>query len=185
MASDLWTKSDAVLSPCRLYRYTLTRVWEPALPVTCWVMLNPSTADAGTDDPTIRRCVNFSHGWGHGGIVVVNLYALRATDPRELLKVADPVGPENDQAIEDACAGNFTVVAWGAKAKRDRVKRVKGLLFDTALDVGCLGLTKEGHPRHPLYVPAAQALQKFSCSWKGGDSLRPGAKSGRTASPRN
>lgn len=83
----------AVLSPCGRYRYELTRRWAPG-PLVGWVMLNPSRADAHTDDPTVRRCVGFAHRWGYGGLIIRNLYALRATDPAALADHLDPVGPD-------------------------------------------------------------------------------------------
>ena len=96
------------------YRYLLWRYWGEAKRLV-WVLLNPSTADARQDDPTIRRCVGFAKGWGYDGIQVVNLFAYRATDPRELKAVVDPVGPRNDEFIERAARGHeMVVVAWGA-----------------------------------------------------------------------
>lgn len=157
-------KKSAVISPCQTYRYRLDRVWDDRLPVLAFIMLNPSTADAKVDDPTIRRCLGFAKRDGYGGIVVVNLFALRATNPLELLAADDPVGPENDQAIVDAVAGNFTLAAWGAsvpKKLRSRVGVVRDLLSSNALDLNCLGVTGEGHPRHPLFVPASTAVEKF------------------------
>lgn len=140
------------------YRYRLNRTWDESRPPVCWVMLNPSTADAETDDPTIRRCMGFARDWGHGGIVVVNLFAWRATDPRKLCMAGDPVGPENDRHIIDACAGELVVVAWGTNAPAARASEVLRLIKDNALMIRHLGKTKGGHPRHPLYVPATQPL---------------------------
>lgn len=90
--ASLFVESDARLSPCGLYRYTLTRTWDATKPRACWIGLNPSTADASEDDPTIRRMCGFADAWKCGGIIVVNLFALRATDPKELRRVKDPVG---------------------------------------------------------------------------------------------
>lgn len=89
--------TTAGISECGTYRYWLCREWSPGLDSLVWLMLNPSTADATQDDPTIRRCMGFARRWGYGGITVVNLYAYRATNPRDLLTAADPVGPENDR----------------------------------------------------------------------------------------
>ena len=105
--------SWAAFNEARTHRYLLARSWQPGLPVMTWIMLNPSTADAFADDPTIRRCVSFARREGCGGIVVTNLFALRATDPRELRLHSDPVGACNDQVI-DAHACGTVVVAWGA-----------------------------------------------------------------------
>jgi hypothetical protein len=126
-------------------------------------MLNPSTADADQDDPTIRRCVGFSKTWGFGHLAVVNLWALRATDPSELLMHAEPSGPHNWAYIESEVGrAALIVAAWGAHA----VKVPGGLFRGQTLEavarrldrpVVCLGLTKKGHPRHPLYVRSDQS----------------------------
>lgn len=158
---DLFGNPDGVaraadLSSCGRYRYSLSRVWDTSQRLVCWVMLNPSTADAEQDDPTICRCTAFAKAWGAGGIHVVNLFALRATDPDELRRAADPVGPENDGHIFRAAYGRGVVVAWGVHGgllKRDQA--VLRLLVSVARanqPVACLGLTRQGHPRYPLYV---------------------------------
>jgi len=166
----LFDMSDAVLSTCGKYRYQLTRQWEMRLGTVVFVMLNPSTADANVNDPTIRRCINFARSWGFGGIKVVNLFAWRATKPAELQTVVDPVGPDNNryllEAFEQAPA---TVVAWGANAPSSRAREVIGLLQAADIVPQCLGSTQVGHPRHPLYVPHAKQLEDFtlpeSLSW--------------------
>lgn len=152
--------ASAVLSQDGVYRYLLTRTWAEG-PALAFVMLNPSTADATADDPTIRRCIGFAKREGFGGLTVVNLYALRATDPRELRRAIDPVGPDNDghlrrvtweSQLDDAPA----VVAWGAHAAPDRVAAFVRLATGTRLV--CLGTTQAGAPRHPLYIAGAQPL---------------------------
>jgi hypothetical protein len=118
-------------------------------------MLNPSTADAEKDDPTIRKVVGFSKRWGAGGLVVVNLFAYRSTDPKKLLKHYDPVGPGNDAAIERWSKGRRVIAAWGANARviGERDQWVQDMaLFDVPL-VECLKLSSDGYPWHPLYVP--------------------------------
>lgn len=125
-------------------------------------MLNPSTADATTDDPTIRRVIRFSTDWGFGRLIVVNLYAQRATKPKHLAIADlyfDVIGPENNRTIIDAALhSEMVVVAWGAGGGlkiHDRAKHVYDELRDfTGEDVHCLGTTKAGEPRHPLYVAA-------------------------------
>src|SRR5215469_5352787 len=122
---------DAVVSADGLYRYELFRRWADG-PIATWVMLNPSTADAKTDDPTIRRVMGFSTGFGCGACVVVNLYAWRATEPAELWKAADPVGPSNAHyLIEAARRAKLTdaplIAAWGAHARPERVADVLDL----------------------------------------------------------
>lgn len=142
----------AVLSHCRRYRYTLWRRWADGQ-ACMFVGLNPSTADAELDDPTIRRCVAYSRAWGFGGLVMTNLFAWRATDPRDMMAAADPVGEDNDywlQAASIECG--LTVAAWGAGgAYLGRGVDVRRMLRSPHY----LRLTKDGHPGHPLYLPAS------------------------------
>lgn len=149
--------SSATISECGTYRYTLTREWGEGRDGVLWIMLNPSTADAEQDDPTIRRCIAFSKAWGASRLEVVNLYAYRATDPRELLKAADPIGPDNDREIEQAILrATWIVAAWGTKGgeRGGQIRRwLRERWYRTPFT---LGLTKDGHPRHPLYVPSSQ-----------------------------
>lgn len=149
------TEKTALISDCGRYRYTLGRSWESADAKLCvFVMLNPSTADASEDDPTIRRCIGFAQDWGYGRLLVVNLYAYRATDPKQLWKVVDPVGPDNDDALTEAMeAADFVVLAWGSHgAKNGRGQRVEDLARTHAGSVATLGRTKAGEPKHPLYL---------------------------------
>lgn len=153
---------DAVISDCSQYRYRLTRQWgDRSNPVACvFIMLNPSTADAAKDDPTIRRCISFAKREGCNLLEVVNLFAWRATDPGELPSVGDPVGPDNDfylrQPYDDK--PKVVVAAWGAcPFAKDRAEYVLWKLL-AGIDVMCLGTTKAGHPRHPLYVKNDQPL---------------------------
>lgn len=156
-------KSSAVLSECGVYRYRLTRVWDADAPQACFVMLNPSTADATHDDPTIRRCLGFARSWRCGGIEVVNLFAFRATDPEALLDAADPIGPGNGDHIHEAAVRCRPVVAaWGAHAKaRGRANYVAHGLRQAGVVLKCLGVTKDGFPRHPLYVNATAELADY------------------------
>lgn len=155
----------AVLSDCERYRYLLTRDWDDSKPTAVFVMLNPSTADAFTDDPTIRRCLRYARDWGCGGLMVANLYAWRATQPTDLWTTDDPVGPENDAhlyAVAKAAAdsGGALVAAWGANARADRIAAVlklPGMDRLTALDV-----TKAGQPKHPLYLKAELTPQPWT-----------------------
>jgi hypothetical protein len=134
------------------YRYSLTRVWDPALATITFVLLNPSTADAVQLDPTLRRCVGFAEREGCGGMVILNLYAFRTKDPKVMMAATDPVGPDNDRMLADVTG---TVVAgWGTNAGPARVARALRLLPR----LNALGVTKDGHPRHPLYVPADAPL---------------------------
>lgn len=136
------------------YRYSLWREWHPTKPRVAFCMLNPSTADEELNDNTIRRCIGFAQSWGYGGLRVVNLFALRSTDPAGLKLVADPVGPDNDQAILDAARDcEFVVAAWGFHgAYKGRGEQVRKLL--PAASVRALAFTDDGFPRHPLYLKA-------------------------------
>lgn len=154
--------SSAVISACGRYRYRLERRWGPG--TSCvFVMLNPSTADARTDDATIRKCRGFTQRWGHDAFTVINLYAFRARDPKRMLAAADPVGPENDRHIIEAIREPARMVlAWGANAQRVRVERVIHLLrHHCRLPRQCLGLTKGGEPWHPLMVPYETPLMEY------------------------
>jgi len=154
----------AVISPCGTYRYELRRRWNDDEPLLPFVMLNPSTADATLDDPTIRRCVGFARREKMGGIVVVNLFAFRATEPDKLKTAAHPYGPENGAhlaavALEAAARDVPVVCAWGAWPRATATaNRVVGVLHEHGARLVCLGKTAAGRPRHPLYVRADEPL---------------------------
>jgi hypothetical protein len=157
---------SAVLSGDGLYRYLLSRRWGKGIEGVLWVMLNPSTADGMFDDPTIRRCVNFSKGWGYSHLSVVNLYGLRVTQPKHLADHPDPVGRDNDWMITDVLLdGSLSTVmaAWGGTVgpNPDRRARVLDIVKVSQLPVRCLGYTHSGEPRHPLYVRSAQEQRWF------------------------
>ncbi|MFT3819806.1 MAG: DUF1643 domain-containing protein [Rubrivivax sp.] len=140
----------AYISECGRYRYSLWRQWGPGDQVM-FVGLNPSTADATLDDPTVRRCIGFARAWGYGGLVLTNLFAWRATSPRDMMAADDPVGPDNDRVLRSAYAkAALTVATWGAfgshGGRHDAVREMLPRLH-------CLRLTKGGHPGHPLYLP--------------------------------
>ncbi len=144
--------ASAVLSPCRTWRYSLTRTVTDRADLggprsVTFVGLNPSTADETVDDPTIRRCVGFARRFGYGSLAVANLFSLRATNPRALYTHTDPVGPETDATIRALVHGAGVVVAaWGAHgALHDRGAAVARLVAETAT-LWCLGATVEGHP---------------------------------------
>jgi hypothetical protein len=153
----------AAISPCGRYRYRLTRGDGNRL---CFVMLNPSTADANINDPTIRRCRSFARREGYAGIEVLNLFALRATDPAQLIGHGDPTGPENVAYLEQASLvhGNGIIVcAWGAHraATPDKVNTTIYWLRRCGARLVCLGKTKSGAPRHPLYVHGDTPFEDF------------------------
>lgn len=151
MAFDLLTESGAVISPCALYRYRLWRQWADG-PTCVFVMLNPSTADADHDDPTIRRCIGFARREGCGRLEVVNLFAFRATSPAAMKAASDPVGPDNDFRIREATnrPSPLVIAAWGSHGNfRGRSAEV---LARFGGDWACLGRTSAGEPKHPLYI---------------------------------
>jgi len=148
----------AILSLCGKYRYTLTRRWGDAEGGVTWIMLNPSTADAETDDPTIRRCMVFTQRLGFDALVVVNIFAYRATDPREIVELGggeESQGPENGMYIHWACRqGKLLIAAWGSLREplRGAARIISKVVRGEGLALKCLGKTKDGQPRHPLYV---------------------------------
>ena len=155
-----WT-GTAGFDRTRIYRYSLTRTWAADGPRACFVLLNPSTADAHKNDPTIRRCQGYAVAWGAASLEIVNIFALRSTDPAGLRRVEDPIGPRNNGAIRRAIARADTVVAaWGNHGSYlDRSTTVRRLLRDTPAQ--CLGLTASGEPKHPLYLKSDAGLLAF------------------------
>lgn len=165
-------RAGAVVSDCGRYRYCLTRRWVPGRDVTAetrplvLVMLNPSTANATEDDPTIRKCMGFARRLGRGGIIVANLFAWRATKPADLWRAAaegqDVVGPVNVHALVGAMrAAPDVVFAWGAQPARhvaERVRQVVDIAHDLARYVRCWGVSADGSPRHPLMLPYTTPL---------------------------
>jgi hypothetical protein len=145
--------SGAEFSPCRTWRYALWRFWNWSTPpkLVAFIGLNPSTADEQINDPTIRRCIGFAKAWGFDGLFMLNAYGFRATDPADMKRAADPVGPEHDERLMHYRnrAQSF-VAAWGAHCEPSRAARVCDLI---GRRIDCLGRTKSGAPKHPLYLP--------------------------------
>jgi hypothetical protein len=144
---------SAVISDCGKYRYWLSRDGDASKQRVAFVMLNPSTADATVDDATIRRCRSFARG---APFVVVNAYAFRATNPKDMKAADDPVGKLNYDYLFRVANGDFKIIiAWGANIDPDHAETVRAILKhgDEQFNVlYCLGVTKDNHPRHPLYV---------------------------------
>lgn len=160
---DLFLERDAVISDCGLYRYLLRRVWDHRLPRLLVAMLNPSKADAEVDDATIRALYRLCRALGFGSFEVINLYGLRATDPDELAKAADPVGPGNDSVASTAINRcDMVVCAWGAhpmagaraQSMVEAIRRKRPLAY-------CFGTTKAGAPKHPLYLKTGTPLTTY------------------------
>ncbi|NPD19924.1 DUF1643 domain-containing protein [Alterinioella nitratireducens] len=149
--------SEAVYSDCLAYRYSLTRVWDPAGPRLLYIMLNPSRATERQNDPTVERCERRARVLGYGAMRVMNIFAWRETDPRQLRRAADPVGAGNDALLLEGVAWADTVIAgWGVHGEHlGRGAAVAALLHGAGREVRCLGLSKAGHPRHPLYIAYA------------------------------
>ena len=143
-------EKSAIFSPDRIYRYSLSRTWNIEKPFVAFIGLNPSTADENIDDPTVRRCMGYATDWHFGGMVMLNLFAYRSTDPNQLQKVKDPIGPENDIYIRfNSKLAGLIIVAWGIRGdylSRDLV------VLNFLKRPYCLALSKNGAPRHPLYL---------------------------------
>lgn len=141
----------AAFSPCRTFRYSLWRQWgDDSIGYAMFIGLNPSKADETLDDPTVRRCINFARDWGYGALCMTNLFAFRSTDPSVMKAHPAPVGPDNDNTLaklaKNACV---VVAAWGVDGRHQgRDKEVLSLISN----LHCLALTKDGLPRHPLYL---------------------------------
>jgi hypothetical protein len=150
-------KREAIIDETGRYRYALLRLWEPGKGYVVFIMLNPSTADGYEDDPTIRKCVQFARDWGYGGLIVVNMFALRSTNPDALLTEPDPVGSKNNYwtalAITQADA---VICAWGShkavKKHPERRAKVLDLVRLLGHEPKCLKLSNGGEPYHPLYL---------------------------------
>lgn len=157
----------AFISPDGVYRYWLTRSWatsEAFVRHVCWIMLNPSIADAERDDSTIRKCRGFTERLGYTAFHVVNLYGFRATKPADLWRAADRVGPTNDvwlanTARNTANTGGLVIAAWGANGPVDRVREVVALL--DGIPLWCFGTTNTGQPRHPLMTAYSEPLTQW------------------------
>lgn len=142
--------SDAHFSPCRKWRYNLRRIWDIEKPTAMFIGLNPSTADEIKNDPTVRRCLGFAYDWGYGGLIMTNAFAFRSTDPKVMKAQEDPVGLENDYwLVKSAQQAEIVVAAWGNHGIFcDRTTQILKLLSN----LQCLGTTKSGQPKHPLYL---------------------------------
>ena len=150
--------SSAVCSDCERYRYSLTRIWNPQACRVHFVMLNPSTATEQRNDPTVERCERRARALGFGAFRVTNIFAWRETDPRAMRRADDPIGPANDDAIREACRwADRTICAWGLHGMHlDRGLAVEKMMRTLGIRLYHLGLSKSGHPKHPLYLPYSE-----------------------------
>jgi hypothetical protein len=155
-------EKGADISADGLYRYSLWRIWEPTQPLVMFIGLNPSTADATTDDHTIRRCLRFSSDWGYGGLVMTNLFAFRATNPTVMLAAPSPIGAKNDRVIMRwAQRASLIVAIWGTKGHYQERHQAIASQFP---HLYCLGVTKDGCPRHPARLRSDTELVMYSGS---------------------
>lgn len=155
---------EALLSPDGVFRYTLGRRWSDGPRRVVFLMLNPSTADASVDDPTIRKCIGFARCWGFHALTVVNLFAFRATKPADLKRGGFQVGPDNlDHITTQAIEAERVVLAWGANVGPHEVwpARVVSELQRLRVKLSCLGLCGNGSPRHPLMLAYETKLEPF------------------------
>ena len=151
-------RSGAVVSPCGFYRLRLWRRWDLEKRVLLWIMLNPSTADASVDDPTILAICDFARRWGYGGIEVVNLYSYRTKSPEVLKSAGYPIGPGNNLTISalvqwraEPDQRQRVICAWGSKAQPERALAVYDMISEFVTPCA-LAVNKDGTPKHPLYV---------------------------------
>ncbi len=154
--------SRAVISDCGKYRYKLERIWDERKSGVVFIMLNPSTADASVDDPTVRRCINYAKKWGYGSLTVLNLYAFKSTDPGLLSKLtsSEKVGIENgDYLFQAKFMTHKIVVAWGVGGGDGSVQFRS--IFKNIARLYCLDTTKDGYPRHPLYCKKDLTLKRW------------------------
>jgi hypothetical protein len=159
-------RSEAVFSDCETYRYSLSRDWGTGGQRVLFVMLNPSTADEVSNDPTVARCEARARRLGYHGFEVVNLFAFRATRPADLFRTLDPIGPDNDRHTDEAVAKAARIIcAWGVHgALRGRDRAVLARFAAQGHHLWHLGLTKHGHPRHPLYRPNTTPLEHWTAA---------------------
>ena len=159
-----YLENDAVVSSCGKYRYLLRRTWDYNKPRALLVMLNPSTADATVDDATIRSCVRLLSGQGYGSMEVVNVYAFRATDPRELAQQSNPFGVHNLNVVEAAIRRcDVVICAWGAYPPAvPHAAPILSAIRSQRPASYCFGKTKSGAPKHPLYIKSGTPLEVFN-----------------------
>jgi hypothetical protein len=145
-------KADAKLSDCRNYRFALWRTWDDSKHFAMIIGLNPSTADEVNDDPTLTRCINFAKSWGYGGVCMTNLFAYRATDPKDMKSQKDPIGAENDIWLNKlANDAGIVVAAWGNDG---RYLNRSNMVVEMLPNLHYLKMNKSGEPAHPLYLKA-------------------------------
>ena len=156
-------KSEAVYSNCENYRYTLTREWDAEKQKVLFIMLNPSTADETKNDATVERCERRARNLNFGSVRICNIFAWRETNPFKLKQKTKPIGKDNNKIIQDSTIwANDIICAWGTHGSHlERDEEIKKLLSSNGCKLYHLGLTKNGHPKHPLYVPYSQDIIRW------------------------
>lgn len=151
---DFWTTATAVFSDCGLYRYRLKIKWDESRQIVPVIGLNPSTATEFENDPTIERLERWARRNGYGALSMYNAYAFRSTDPKKLWEISDPIGPENDFFLRsEFCRTRVSpIAAWGANIDPTRSNILREMARRCEVSFLCWGLTKSGHPKHPLYL---------------------------------
>ena len=144
-------QKGAIFSLCRTWRYTLWRIWSPSKPACQFIGLNPSTATEEEDDTTVRRCIRYAADWGYGALIMTNIFGYRSTDPKGLMDIEDPVGPENDfHLAETSRAAGIVIAAWGNHdSLYNRCQKIHEMIEKP---LHCVAVTKTGQPGHPLYL---------------------------------
>lgn len=153
-ANTLLVKAGAEYSPCERFRYRLWRIWDPDKKPCAFIGLNPSTATEEVSDNTVTRCIRFSEAWGYGGLFMLNIFAFRATQPKDMFACTEPIGgPRNDEAIlETVAQSGLVVAAWGNHGLHlQRGDAVRAMIPG----LRALRITGQGCPQHPLYLPAS------------------------------
>lgn len=157
-------EKTALISPCGNYRYKLGRFWDKSKPIVMFIMLNPSTADAKLDDPTIRRCINFAKSWGYGGLYVGNLFSFRSTDPKNILTCDNPIGEHNLHYLNEMSLKSSSIIcAWGNSTIISKIlKKNKNYApLKEINNLNYLELSKDGTPKHPLYLKGDLFPKKY------------------------
>lgn len=158
-------KKSAVISDCEKYRYQLLRQWDESTDLVLFIGLNPSTADAELDDPTIRRCIGFAQRENFGGFIMANLFAYRATSPSDMQNTEYPIGELNEYWLEQSIKScKAVIVCWGGNGSHlNRHIEIEGLLknYSQNTPILCFGKTKHGHPKHPLYLASSTTLVNY------------------------
>lgn len=155
-------ETGAIFSPDRIYRYLLWRQWGEGASMVAFIGLNPSTADEVQNDPTVTRCINYAKDWGYDGMYMLNIFAYRATDPKEMMRYLAPIGLRNKHWLfKTRSMVSFAVACWGDHGRFRKQGRLVKALLQQVGPLHCFGRTKFGEPRHPLYLRRDRGLELY------------------------